>query len=101
LGHRYRFVCRACGYAVSVTGGDDYGFMGTTTTVSCRECRELYDIEIFKMGPCMMLPDANLKPKAPFCPKSRSHMVGKWTHPGPCPNCGKEMERGETTSFWD
>ncbi|MEN6487056.1 MAG: hypothetical protein ABFD98_19430 [Syntrophobacteraceae bacterium] len=101
MGFRYRYVCPACGYAVSVAGGDDYGFMGTTTTIACVECRRLYDVQIFNMGPCKMLPDADLKMKPPACPRSRKHSVRKWSHPGPCPNCGKIMEREERTSFWD
>jgi len=40
-----RFTCDSCGYEAQVSGGDDRGFSCMTTTILCKDCRELYDVE--------------------------------------------------------
>jgi len=43
MGRSYWFECSKCGYRAKVSGGTDRGFHFYVQTVSCRDCRQLYD----------------------------------------------------------
>lgn len=47
MGLASNYICEGCGYAATVSGGDDAGMMGTTTTVSCAGCKELHDVLVW------------------------------------------------------
>lgn len=44
MGTRCHFVCKDCNYEAHVSGCDDVGMRCHTTTISCRECGELFDV---------------------------------------------------------
>lgn len=42
----YEYICGSCGYAAEVCAGQVNGFIQEVLTISCRDCRELYDVVI-------------------------------------------------------
>ena len=109
MGRIYHFVCEDCNYETHVSGGDDAGMRTLTTTISCRECGELFDVAISQHPFTEPFTE-------PACPHSEHgdqshdnatdhspprHHVERWTAPGPCPKCGKTMAYGETVTLWD
>ncbi len=71
MGEIYKFTCPQCGYSAEVSGDVDCGYISVTTTILCKECTTLYDVEIGKA----------LGDKEPFkdpaCPRGRQHTVLK------------------------
>ncbi|MBX3276442.1 MAG: hypothetical protein KF868_00430 [Acidobacteria bacterium] len=97
MGTSYEFECPACGYTAAVSGDDDAGMICNTTTIVCRTCRKLYDATII-----LRSFDSPEHQEIPIrCPKSKKHAVERWKHPGPCPKCGAQMNRGEACCDWD
>lgn len=90
MGRAFSFRCPGCGYEATVSGGDDAGMLGATTTVSCAGCRELYDVLVWSP-----------EEPEPRCPEYPTHPVTRWTAPSPCPNCGREMVQGDLEVLWD
>ena len=113
MGTRYQFICPKCQYEAVVSGGDDIGMAGQTTTIGCDDCRELYDV-VTSETPWEEPPD--LDEESLVCPGSASwddeeddaseasnpdHRVRRWKDDGPCPKCGMSMSRGELVEHWD
>ena len=114
LGTKYQFVCKDCGYEAIVSGGDDIGMSCRTTTISCQECGELFDV-ITSEQPWDE--SAGLSDEELVCPgpdtddlgednentdrSNPDHRVQRWTFPGPCPKCGQTMTEGEVVLMWD
>lgn len=124
VGKTYQFECPLCQYQAKISGGADGGLHCEIQTVTCRECRQLYDVytkvrrragavERIKFPgffrpeiPPVMLrastsrPDQGAAPKlvwqafAPACPVQPKHPVMPWNDPGRCPRCGCFMEKG-------
>ena len=94
MGLASNYICKDCGYEATVSGGDDAGMMGATTTVSCTECKELYDVLIWSV-------EAPEEESELQCPEGLVHPVSRWTAPGPCPRCGREMVQGDLQVLWD
>ena len=44
MGRTYSFECTKCGYRAQVAGRPDRGLEFFTQTVSCLECKQLYDV---------------------------------------------------------
>jgi Zn finger protein HypA/HybF involved in hydrogenase expression len=95
LGAYYEFKCLGCKYTTEVSGGEDYGFRLQTLTMVCPDCMSLVDV-ITKPG----FPDQEeLVGKCTHC---HSTKVKSWNpEEKPCPKCGKKMEKGPLTVYWD
>ncbi len=90
------FKCEACGYHAEVSGGDDAGMIGTTTTISCSVCRKLYDVVVWRA-------DRPEPPREPKCPKAARHPVSRWKDEDPCPRCGEPLgvDPDGVVALWD
>jgi Zn finger protein HypA/HybF involved in hydrogenase expression len=97
MGALYKFVCGSCGYQVEVSGGRDAGMVALTATIACLNCQELYDV-VTSEHP---LASAKVNEIPIRCPKSHSHRVSLWKHPGRCPKCGAILTRANETVLWD
>ena len=97
MGKRYTFKCDYCGYSAEVSGGDDAGMVGTTTTISCGVCRELYDVVVWQVR------RQELGTKEPQCPKAKAHPVSIWNYPGACPRCTEPLvpDPEGIVALWD
>ena len=113
MGTNYQFLCKHCDYEAVVSGGDDVGMGCRTTTISCQDCGELFDVVTSEQpwDESTGLPDEEL-----VCPgpapddadddegkdySNPSHHVRRWTFPGPCPKCGQVMTKGDLIVNWD
>ncbi|MBN1319662.1 MAG: hypothetical protein JXA87_02370 [Thermoleophilia bacterium] len=56
--------------------------------------RLIEDIHAAMLAQQAMLKQSNFRKLDAKCPKSAEHAWESWRHPGPCPQCGKTMERG-------
>ncbi len=93
MGRQHEFTCPACGYAVTVSGGDDAGMNVITTTLLCETCKTLEDVVVHQLKPERI--------REPRCPRSPRHKVRRWVFPDVCPKCGTTMELGEVETIWD
>ncbi len=113
MGTNHHFLCNHCKYEAVVSGGDDVGMACRTTTIGCQDCGELFDV-ITSEKPWDG--SAGLSDEELVCPgpdaddldddkdtvrSNRSHVVRRWTFPGPCPKCGEVMTKGDVVVFWD
>lgn len=128
MGRTYWFECSRCGYRAAVCGGPDAGKDLAVKTVSCRECKKLYDAVVkwrVPAGPALQ--DRGFRERAapafqqavsrlfatdiarwrwqafePRCPVAVHHRVALWQDPGKCPVCGVYMERNALPfRLWD
>jgi len=100
MGVLFKFECPSCGYSAEVSGGADRGFFAATQTISCKDCRKLYDVGVGRVHGSEWTPDPKqLRPLR--CPQSEQHTVEEWAGPGSCPACGSQMEKREATILWD
>ena len=100
MGALFKFECPSCGYSAEVSGGADRGFFAATQTISCKDCKRLYDVGVARIdGPDSSLDSNRLR--VPQCPQSELHRVKEWKGPGPCPACGSRMAKQEATILWD
>jgi len=99
MGQLYEFRCQTCGYEATVSGDDDVGEVAWTTTIACRDCQTLSDV-VVQLKPTRI--GEHEKTFVPVCPKSATHIIELWKHPGKCPKCGNEMSRPDSPDvFWD
>lgn len=104
-------MCENCNYKAIVSGGDDVGMACRTTTISCQDCGELFDVVTSEKP---WEESAGLSDEELVCPgpddsnddedrdhSNPNHRVRRWTFPGPCPKCGHEMTKGEVVVNWD
>jgi hypothetical protein len=96
MGALFAFRCPDCGYRAEVSGGDDAGMIASTTTVTCSECRKLYDITTGWHAET-----AHRKQPKFRCPKGADHHIERWKAGGPCPVCGAAMRNDGETLLWD
>ena len=102
MGQSFDFECAQCGYQAHVTGGSDRGFTIFITTISCEECRALYDVVTAEVTVDKETWEKTGVDKKPIhCPKSANHKVKPWERGGPCPKCGKPMAKGRMGRLWD
>jgi len=124
VGKTYQFECPLCQYQAKISGGADSGLHCEIQTVSCRDCRQLYDVYIkvrrragaaekvkfpgfFRPEiPPVILRESTSRPATsppaklvwqkftPMCPVEAKHFVEAWKEPGRCPRCGCFMEKG-------
>ena len=92
----YRFSCEACGYKVMASGKSSKGDFDDGTTILCEDCRELYEIEPESAYTVKKASHRMLR-----CPVKFTHRIRVWSHPGPCPRCGRPMKKGEHVVRWD
>ena len=102
LGVRYEFSCSACGYKTVISGERDRGLRFGTVTITCKDCKELYDVRVTEENehPSKVF-DPKWKLPPLYCPKSKDHSVKEWNHPDKCPKCGEKIERGPGVLEWD
>ncbi len=123
MGRSYWFECARCGYRVVISGKPDRGHDFFAESISCSDCKKLYDAVVKLRVPVPRLKPALGAPKLPaksppptfqaaltrlpvtgvgrhrwrifkaVCPISQSHKVHAWRDPGPCPRCGNVMEK--------
>ena len=125
MGKTYHYECPLCQYRAKVSGGADAGLHCQVQTVSCRDCRALYDVLIRVRRPAsaegqgkfpgffrpeippVVLRDGKpvrlvWKNFPPLCPDQPTHPVERWQDPGRCPRCGNFMEKqGLAFRLWD
>jgi len=123
MGRTYLFECFRCGYRAWVSGGAGAGEHFAVQTVSCADCKELYDaVTEFKAAASLVagggnkiapgfavalnrLPPRGARPRLSFkaaCPVSPLHHVRAWNRPDKCPKCGTFMEQnGLPFRLWD
>ena len=113
MGSNYQFLCKDCDYDAVVSGGDDSGMACRTTTISCQDCGELFDVvtSVKPWDESAGLPDEELVCLGPSPDYSGndgdtdrsnpSHRVQRWAFPGPCPKCGQAMTKGDLVEYWD
>ncbi|TWU29641.1 hypothetical protein Pla144_04200 [Bythopirellula polymerisocia] len=113
VGINYQFICENCNYEAVVSGGDDVGMVSCTTTISCQDCGELFDVVTSEKpwDESTGLSDGELVCPGPASYESsyyadrdrsnRNHRVRRWIFPGPCPKCGQTMTKGEAVLNWD
>lgn len=51
MGRSYAYECPKCGYQTRVSGGPDRGILAWVQTISCRDCKKLYDAVIRLKSP--------------------------------------------------
>jgi hypothetical protein len=122
MGRTYVFECTKCGCKAKVSGRPERGVRFAVNTVSCKQCKQLYDVitrlKLPQPGDREIddePPAEELKPPAfesvvnrlslvkakkyrwvafeLHCPRSPGHQVHAWKDPGKCPRCGIFMER--------
>lgn len=96
MGTWFQFSCSRCGYQAEVSGGSDAGMVAVTATILCRRCRRLFDVVAGKVSISGQIKKVPLR-----CPRSASHPIERWSHPGPCPRCGTTLTREGETALWD
>jgi hypothetical protein len=119
MGRTYLFECSKCGYRARVAGGGGDGEQFTVQTISCADCRELFDAVIKFKSTLQEKIDEEVPPKLsvllnrlpqrgrwlkfkPSCPTSPSHRVRPWKRPDKCPRCGNFLEHdGIPFRVWD
>jgi hypothetical protein len=94
MGTLYQFTCAACGYTTEASGGSDRGIREAVQTVSCQDCREIFDATLGRA-------DSRRGRTEPKCERNPSHRVVPWTHGGPCPVCNATMPPGVEYALWD
>lgn len=126
----YLFECEKCGYRAVVVGGTAEGHDLKVQTMTCKDCRSLYDgilmlrVETTEEDesqsdplPKPIAPDLAsvlahlpLSPTkarrwrefVPACPHDATHRVEPWNSPGRCPRCQSYMERAALPyRIWD
>lgn len=123
VGKTYQFECPLCQYQARVSGGPDNGLHCEIQTVTCRDCRQLYDVylrvrrragaaERIKFPgffrpeiPPVVLRESTSRPNVtplpklvwqkftPLCPIEALHKVEPWKDPGRCPRCGCYLDK--------
>ncbi|MHA1378691.1 MAG: hypothetical protein ACTSRG_09945 [Candidatus Helarchaeota archaeon] len=100
MGTTYKFECKDCGISVEVSGCLDYGKQIVTATILCEKCGQLSDVIISNNPEKTRIATWRL-PKRINCPECNSNLTKLWEHPGPCPKCGKTMDRLDPVALWD
>lgn len=121
MGRTYLFECSGCGYRAHVAGGADRGRQIAIQTISCDNCRELYDAVVEfkasrqkgnhpKTAPKFTallnrLPSQGARKWVEFklaCPVSPLHHVHVWKQMDKCPRCGMYLgSDGMPFRLWD
>ncbi len=126
MGRTYQFECLLCHYRTQVVGGAASGVHCEVQTVTCRNCRELFDVctrlrRRESLGPKWAdkflgfnqqeIPPVVLASSSTqlgwqtfplACPVQPQHFVETWQDPGRCPRCGSFMEKnGFPFRAWD
>lgn len=120
MGRMYFFECSECGYRARVSGGADRGEHITVQTISCANCKALYDAVIEfeasrngndpKTAPSFAVLSNRLPPRGArkwiklklACPVLPSHYVRVWKQPDKCPKCGMFLgSSGKPFRIWD
>ena len=95
MGTYYEFHWPACRYTAEVSGEESFGYWTQTTTMICPDCVAVVDV-ITKTG------ISEAQELVGRCPVCQCAGVLPWDPDRkPCPKCGKGMEKGNLTAFWD
>jgi hypothetical protein len=97
-----------CGYvAEMLNGGLGFGESVAVHTIVCHDCKRLMDV-LVSDDPGHVDPYG--EHRAFYCfnkevkcsrARTRRHRISLWTHPGPCPRCGKTMTEHDSGAVWD
>ncbi len=107
MGLHWKLDCPECGYSAEISGGDDFGFVGQTTSIICLTCKTLTDV-VTKNSEFVSI-DLETRESTVLaggevfelrCAANSAHPVERWSHPGPCSKCGTTME-GKPSALWD
>ncbi len=122
MGRAYSFECPKCGYRVHVAGGADEGIHFSVQTITCADCKALYDaVTRVRVSPRQKGNPPSTAPKfaavlnrlplrgsrhwlkfKPACPVSPLHRIRPWKQPDKCPKCGTFLEPGALPfRIWD
>lgn len=115
MGTKTQFPCKHCSYQAIVSGGDDVGMRCCTTTISCQDCGELFDVITSEQpwDESTELSDGELVCPGPATDDTEDeddentdrsnpdHRVQRWTFPGPRPKCGRGMTKGDAVMMCD
>lgn len=99
MGTLYDFACSRCSYTIMMSSGPDAGESGYYHAALCHTCRPktlvnaAQSVEPFERR--------STDAKDYVCPRSRTHRLTLWGHPGPCPRCGTTLLRGTNMLMWD
>ena len=100
MGTRFEFICNACNYAASVSGGYDVGMDIKTKTMVCVDCCEVVDVYMGPVDPEFLKNEKYLK-GIKTCPKCGGMSLKPWTNFRRCPKCGSKMKKGDMIILWD
>jgi len=102
MGESHEHTCKDCGYAATVSGGAEHGFLYVSVTIFCRDCDFLYDVnpdqdaETFAAGGGDVRSLTGLR-----CPVDAGHKWEFWKAGDPCPRCQGAMEITGVGCCWD
>ena len=112
MGRTYSFECARCGYFARVAGGAAEGEHFAVQTITCADCRALYDAVVrvktlrrltgnpLKTAPKFAVVLNRLPPRGvqqwlkfkPGCPAQSWHRIRLCKQPDKCPQCGSFLE---------
>ena len=98
MGTTYTYTCQSCRYAANVSGGRDFGFVGSSQTGFCTVCNELVDYvaEIChgdgKIEQGMVIG---------ACHRCQTQVTQDWNEGDACPRCGGNFGKPVYYEDWD
>ena len=102
MGSWNKYDCPNCDYSATVSGGRDGGMVAVVETMTCMDCKELFDISIGFQGTVGPSGKPDVDKDMNKCPECRGENLKKWTRRAPCPKCGKKMISDDTVDIlWD
>ena len=98
MGATSQFRCQDCGYSAEVDDGG--GFLVSTMTAYCRDCRELREITVARRkNPSQEW--RRTSASAQSCPVCRGTDLTPWADGDLCPRCGGMMTNEGISMYWD
>jgi rubredoxin len=103
MGEITNYKCTSCDYEADIAAGRSCGFERVVETISCRDCRELYDAVADEQARDALMNDGRIRGNLSGirCPKSPDHSFTRWRKPWPCPKCGQAMVSNGLSLPWD
>ena len=94
MGSTYVYKCTACKYEAEISGGKDSGFLISTQTKMCPNCRQLVDVVTGTTRDPVMAKELKLNPakSKSDCPQCGNFKLLAWKGRA-CPKCGGKMKQ--------